>query len=103
MFFFHKIIFFFVRFGLEKINYEKDKSLSNPNYKDRANVRREQFGIDTSHIQVEMVQSTSTSIHEPLPQENIGRKMLSKMGWKEGEGLGKAQSGIVEPVNLKNK
>ncbi len=32
--------------------------------------------------------------------ENKGHKMLAKMGWKKGEGIGKSQTGIVEPVSL---
>lgn len=31
---------------------------------------------------------------------NIGFKLMSKMGWKEGKGLGKSEDGILEPVRL---
>uniref|UniRef100_W5K5S5 SURP and G-patch domain containing 1 n=1 Tax=Astyanax mexicanus TaxID=7994 RepID=W5K5S5_ASTMX len=34
-----------------------------------------------------------------LTVENIGFKMLMKMGWKEGEGLGSESQGIKNPVN----
>merc|ERR1712038_620565 len=34
-----------------------------------------------------------------LTCENVGFKMLEKMGWKEGEGLGSEGQGIVQPVN----
>lgn len=29
----------------------------------------------------------------------IGKKLLEKMGWREGEGLGKTRNGLVEPIN----
>lgn len=29
---------------------------------------------------------------------NKGRKMLEKMGWKKGEGLGKMGTGMKDPV-----
>jgi hypothetical protein len=35
---------------------------------------------------------------EPAP-EDIGSKMLKKLGWKEGEGLGKEKKGITEPIS----
>ncbi|VDN97270.1 unnamed protein product [Rodentolepis nana] len=37
-----------------------------------------------------------------LTCENVGYKMLEKMGWKEGEGLGPTGEGIVNPVDRGN-
>ena len=34
----------------------------------------------------------------PISSENIGHKLLKKMGWSEGESLGKENTGIHEPV-----
>ena len=34
-----------------------------------------------------------------LTCENVGYKMLEKLGWKEGEGLGQEGQGITIPVN----
>lgn len=34
-----------------------------------------------------------------IPEENVGHKMLAKMGWKEGDSLGKTNTGILEPVS----
>ena len=34
-----------------------------------------------------------------LTCENMGFKMMLKLGWKEGEGLGSQQQGITKPVN----
>ena len=31
--------------------------------------------------------------------DNVGFKMLEKMGWKDGEGLGQTGEGITTPVN----
>lgn len=35
-----------------------------------------------------------------IGDENKGRRMLEKMGWKRGEGLGKDGAGIKDPVIL---
>lgn len=37
-----------------------------------------------------------------LTCENVGYKMLEKLGWKEGEGLGQEGQGITAPVNKGN-
>ncbi|XP_009757640.1 SURP and G-patch domain-containing protein 1-like protein [Nicotiana tabacum] len=37
-----------------------------------------------------------------IQADNIGHKLLSKMGWKEGEGLGSSKSGIADPITAGN-
>ena len=37
-------------------------------------------------------------IRRPIDSSNKGRKMLEKMGWKDGSGLGADEIGIAEPV-----
>lgn len=38
-----------------------------------------------------------------ISSENKGFKMLSKLGWSEGQTLGKNQDGLSEPVRETNK
>jgi len=35
---------------------------------------------------------------EPIPESNIGNRMLQNMGWSPGSGLGAEGSGIKTPV-----
>ena len=35
-----------------------------------------------------------------ISSDNIGNKLLKNMGWKEGQGLGKDNKGIVEPLKV---
>ncbi|XP_068643779.1 SURP and G-patch domain-containing protein 1-like protein isoform X1 [Aristolochia californica] len=37
-----------------------------------------------------------------IQADNVGHKLLSKMGWKEGEGLGSSRSGRADPVMAGN-
>ena len=41
----------------------------------------------------------SVNGHRPIATENKGRQMLEKMGWKQGEGLGREGGGQKEPVS----
>ena len=36
----------------------------------------------------------------PISTDNVGRQMLEKMGWSEGEGLGREGAGRREPVSI---
>lgn len=38
-----------------------------------------------------------------LPENNIGRKILEKIGWTSGNGLGKNENGITEPITASFK
>lgn len=33
-----------------------------------------------------------------IQEDNIGHRLLKKMGWKEGEGIGGTQAGITAPI-----
>nr|XP_049701118.1 angiogenic factor with G patch and FHA domains 1 isoform X2 [Helicoverpa armigera] len=64
-------------------------------YNDRAQARRETVG--SSH---HSEKTQSTDINTSIAPENKGFKMLEKMGWSKGEGLGKESQGETEPVPL---
>ena len=40
------------------------------------------------------------SYFRPISTDNVGRQMLEKMGWSEGEGLGREGAGRREPVRI---
>lgn len=66
-------------------------------YKNRAEVRRTKVGSD---VPVATSDDLPASVHRPIKEENVGRKMLEKMGWKEGQGLGREGEGRLEPVTV---
>lgn len=68
----------------------------NPAYQDRAQARRETVGSQNHNEKTEVV-----SVHDNINSENKGFKMLSKMGWSQGQSLGKeGNQGILEPIPL---
>lgn len=87
------------RYGLESEKYQEVPSgASNKNYEDRASQRRKKVG--SSHDKEKTVQA---SVDKSISSENKGFKMLAKMGWSEGSSIGKSESGIKEPVQMKTQ
>ncbi|XP_077203461.1 angiogenic factor with G patch and FHA domains 1 isoform X2 [Paroedura picta] len=85
-----------VKYGLQNADYENDNVVKNPKYKDRAGKRREMVGSEgTFHRD-----DAPASVHIEISDTNRGHKMLKKMGWKKGEGLGKSGDGIKDPITL---
>ncbi|GLD69985.1 angiogenic factor with G patch and FHA domains 1 isoform X1, partial [Lates japonicus] len=85
------------KYGLQSSEYEETKTLKNPKYKDRAESRRQTVGSEG----VFQRDDAPASVHEEISEVNKGRKMLEKMGWKKGEGLGKEGTGMKDPIELK--
>ncbi|XP_060057050.1 angiogenic factor with G patch and FHA domains 1 isoform X2 [Erinaceus europaeus] len=85
-----------VKYGLQNTDYEDEKALKNPKYKDRAGKRREQIGSEGTFQR----DDAPVSVHCEITDSNKGRKMLEKMGWRKGEGLGKDGGGMKTPIQL---
>ncbi|XP_061583755.1 angiogenic factor with G patch and FHA domains 1 isoform X2 [Cololabis saira] len=85
------------KYGLQSNEYKEAKALRNPKYKDRAESRRQTVGSQGTFQR----DDAPASVHEEISEANKGRKMLEKMGWKKGEGLGKEGTGMKDPIELK--
>ncbi|XP_008947415.1 PREDICTED: angiogenic factor with G patch and FHA domains 1, partial [Merops nubicus] len=85
-----------VKYGLQNTEYDDNKAVKNPKYKDRAGKRRETIGSEGTFQR----DDSPASVHIEISNSNKGHKMLEKMGWKKGEGLGKDGSGMTDPIHL---
>ncbi|XP_022248590.1 angiogenic factor with G patch and FHA domains 1-like isoform X3 [Limulus polyphemus] len=86
------------KFGLERSSYQMKQSntVEKLGYQDRAEHRRKTKGSDNPHEK----DATPASMDQPLPPENKGFQLLKKMGWSEGQSLGKCQTGKTEPIQI---
>ncbi|XP_035247895.1 angiogenic factor with G patch and FHA domains 1 isoform X3 [Anguilla anguilla] len=85
-----------VKYGLKNSEYEGAKVLKSSKYKDRAEKRRQVVGSEGAFHR----DDAPASVHVEIGDGNKGRKMLEKMGWKKGEGLGKDGAGRKDPIQL---
>ncbi|XP_065854910.1 uncharacterized protein [Euphorbia lathyris] len=61
---------------------------------------QEQRRLERERKQQEEDEQTLTNIEAPIPQSNIGFKLLKQMGYTPGAALGKEGSGRAEPVGI---
>lgn len=104
--------------SLHKQNLEAKKVRKRPNsekivYRDRAKERRMKYGdpdepqpskLKEKYLKsrelVENLPVATTSVMEPIGTENVGNKLLQKMGWTEGQGLGKSNQGRTTIIQV---
>lgn len=93
----HQVMSDLHRQNLEALKTSRsNKDLS---YRDRAAERRMKYGEDepiiVRNVRPDPVMS---SVPQAIGEENIGNKLLQKMGWTAGQGLGKEGQGRIGPV-----
>ncbi|GLH02559.1 RNA-binding protein 10 [Gryllus bimaculatus] len=92
-----------------------DPQQRNNKYRDRAKERRLKFGepdpphpnrLKEKYLKVKE-EAVSASYEEPtktgIGSENVGNKLLQKMGWQEGQGLGKANQGRTSIIQTEQR
>lgn len=94
---------------LDRIERKEREAL----YRDRAKERRLKYGQTDRVTAVEpiylgpkertSIKSNLKSEPEPIGRDNKGAVLMSKMGWREGVGLGKSSDGITEIIKLESQ
>lgn len=82
-------------------------------YRDRAKERRMKYGNPDeprpSKLKEKFLKSkeleapVAASVLEPIGSENVGNKLLQKMGWTEGQGLGKLNQGRTTIIQAEHR
>ncbi|KAL3289360.1 hypothetical protein HHI36_022796 [Cryptolaemus montrouzieri] len=83
-------------------------------YRDRAKERRMKYGNpdepQPSKLKEKFLKSkelaelpVASSVAEPIGAENVGNRLLQKMGWTEGQGLGKLNQGRTTIIQAEQR
>ena len=103
---------------LHKQNLEKwcsrsgsveDSNCDSQQYRDRAKERRTKYGeadapkpnkLKEKYMRAMQDVETKSLPEKNIGSDNIGSKMLQRMGWKEGLGLGKSNQGRTDIIEV---
>lgn len=102
--------------NLQKLNLNNKDDAAGSQYRDRAKERRlkygevdppppnrsrERFEKELRKQTVQLQQKASTNLaNVPIDQSNLGNRLLQKMGWSEGQGLGKKNQGRTNIIEV---
>ncbi|KAI8987574.1 hypothetical protein BDF20DRAFT_850981 [Mycotypha africana] len=84
----------YLAFAKEQQEKEQNKRKRRNKDTRRSPVKKRTDKGKEKELHGQVVASTSA----PISSQNIGHRMLSAMGWKEGSSLGSKEDGITEPI-----
>jgi hypothetical protein len=83
-----------------QISEKKDPSINSSKSHLKAVNWQERRKIERERKQIKEDEQTLAKVEAPIPQSNIGFKLLKQMGYTPGSALGKEGSGRAEPVGI---
>ncbi|XP_061348886.1 uncharacterized protein LOC133294250 [Gastrolobium bilobum] len=84
----------------KKISNKKDPLVNSSKNQLKTLNWQERRKLERERKQQEEDEQTLAKVEAPIPQSNIGFKMLKQMGYTPGSALGKQSSGRAEPVGI---
>lgn len=82
-------------------------------YRDRAKERREKYGecdppppnrsrerFESELSKMNARNAEKTVMEQPINSNNVGSRLLQKMGWSEGQGLGRKNQGRTSIIEV---
>ncbi|XP_076447925.1 RNA-binding protein 5-like [Babylonia areolata] len=94
--------------NLENLKVKSAGKVEKKEYRDRAKERRQKYGTPAPPEPRKQAGNDEPEVYEQptkagIGVENIGNKMLQKMGWTAGLGLGKSNQGRTAPVETQRR
>lgn len=83
-----------------QISSKKDPSVNSSKNRLKTHSWQERRKLERERKQQEEDELTLAKVEAPIPQSNIGFKLLKQMGYSPGSALGKQGSGRAEPVGI---